>query len=45
VQDAKMRHKDMAKSFATVLKRHRAQKNITQEALAKGADIASRMPA
>jgi transcriptional regulator with XRE-family HTH domain len=38
-----MRHKDMAKSFATVLRRHRAQKKITQEALAEKADIASKM--
>ena len=38
-----MRHKDMAKAFATVLRRHRAQKKITQEALAESADIASKM--
>jgi len=38
-----MRHKDMAKAFATVLRRHRAQKGITQEALADKADIASKM--
>jgi transcriptional regulator with XRE-family HTH domain len=38
-----MRHKDMAKAFATVLRKHRAQKKITQEALAERADIASKM--
>jgi transcriptional regulator with XRE-family HTH domain len=38
-----MRHKDMAKAFATVLRRHRARKQITQEALAERADIASKM--
>lgn len=38
-----MRHKDMAKAFATVLRRHRAQKKITQETLAERADIASKM--
>jgi transcriptional regulator with XRE-family HTH domain len=38
-----MRHKDMAKAFATVLRRHRAQKEITQETLAERADIASKM--
>ena len=38
-----MRHKDMAKAFATVLRRHRAQKAITQETLAERADIASKM--
>jgi len=38
-----MRHKDMAKAFATVLRRHRAQNGITQESLAERADIASKM--
>ena len=38
-----MRHKDMAKAFATVLRKHRAQKKITQEALSERADIASKM--
>jgi transcriptional regulator with XRE-family HTH domain len=38
-----MRHKDMAKAFATVLRKHRAQKEITQETLAERADIASKM--
>jgi transcriptional regulator with XRE-family HTH domain len=38
-----MRHKDMAKAFAAVLRRHRAHKKITQEALAERADIASKM--
>lgn len=38
-----MRHKDMAKAFATVLRKHRAQKKITQETLAERADIASKM--
>ena len=38
-----MRHKDMAKAFATVLRRHRAQKKIKQEALAESAYIASKM--
>ena len=38
-----MRHKDMAKAFATILRRHRAQKEITQETLAERADIASKM--
>jgi transcriptional regulator with XRE-family HTH domain len=38
-----MRHKDMAKAFATVLRKHRAQKKITQETLAESADIASKM--
>ena len=38
-----MRHKDMAKAFATVLRRRRAQRKITQEVLAERADIASKM--
>jgi transcriptional regulator with XRE-family HTH domain len=38
-----MRHKDMAKAFATVLRKYRAQKEITQETLAERADIASKM--
>ncbi len=38
-----MRHKDMAKAFATVLRKHRAQKQMTQETLAERADIASKM--
>ena len=38
-----MRYKDMAKAFATILRRHRAQKEITQETLAERADIASKM--
>jgi transcriptional regulator with XRE-family HTH domain len=38
-----MRHKDMAKVFATVLRKQRARKKITQESLAEKADIASKM--
>ena len=38
-----MRHKDMAKAFATVLRRQRARRKITQETLAERADIASKM--
>jgi len=38
-----MRHKSMANAFATVLRKHRAQKKITQETLAERADIASKM--
>ena len=38
-----MRHKDMARAFATILRKHRAQKQITQETLAERADIASKM--
>jgi transcriptional regulator with XRE-family HTH domain len=38
-----MRHKDMAKVFATVLRKQRARKKITQEELAEKADIASKM--
>lgn len=33
----------MAKAFATVLRKYRAQKKITQETLAERADIASKM--
>ena len=33
----------MATAFATVLRKHRAQKEITQETLAERADIASKM--
>ena len=38
-----MRHKDMAKSFAAILRKYRSEKEITQEALAEKADIASKM--
>ena len=38
-----MRHKNMAKSFAAVLRKYRAEKKITQEMLAEKADIASKM--
>ena len=38
-----MRHRDMAKSFAAVLREYRSEKKITQEALAEKADIASKM--
>jgi transcriptional regulator with XRE-family HTH domain len=38
-----MRHKDMAKSFAAVLRKHRKEKGLTQEVLAEKADIASKM--
>ena len=38
-----MRHKDMAKAFAAVLRKHRKEKNFTQEFLAEKADIASKM--
>lgn len=33
----------MAKAFASVLRRHRKEKGITQEILAEKADIASKM--
>jgi transcriptional regulator with XRE-family HTH domain len=38
-----MRHKDLSKSFAAVLRKHRKLKGITQETLAEKADIASKM--
>ena len=38
-----MRHRDMAKAFALVLRKHRKEKGITQELLAEKADIASKM--
>jgi len=38
-----MRHKDMAKNFAAVLRKHRKEKGLTQEALAEKADVASKM--
>jgi transcriptional regulator with XRE-family HTH domain len=38
-----MRHRDMAKAFAAVLRKHRKEKGITQEVLAEKADIASKM--
>ena len=38
-----MRHKDMAKAFAAVLRNHRKKKNFTQEFLAEKSDIASKM--
>lgn len=38
-----MRHKNLSKSFADVLRKHRKRKKITQETLAEKADIASKM--
>jgi transcriptional regulator with XRE-family HTH domain len=38
-----MRHKNLSKAFAEVLRKHRKRKKITQETLAEKADIASKM--
>jgi len=38
-----MRHKDMAKAFGIILRKHRKKKEITQEALAEKADIDPKM--
>jgi transcriptional regulator with XRE-family HTH domain len=38
-----MRHKDMAKAFAAVLRKRRKEKGMTQEVLAEKSDIASKM--
>jgi transcriptional regulator with XRE-family HTH domain len=37
-----MRHKNLSKSFADVLRKHRTNKKISQEMLAERADIASK---
>jgi transcriptional regulator with XRE-family HTH domain len=38
-----VRHRDLAKAFAVVLRKHRKKKEITQEALAEKADIDPKM--
>jgi transcriptional regulator with XRE-family HTH domain len=38
-----MRHNDLSKSFAVILRKHRKSKGVTQETLAEKADIASKM--
>jgi|HubBroStandDraft_2_1064218.scaffolds.fasta_scaffold338720_1 transcriptional regulator with XRE-family HTH domain len=38
-----MRHKNLSKSFAEVLRKHRKQKKITQETLAEKADVSPKM--
>ena len=38
-----MRHKNLSKSFADALRKHRKQKKITQEFLAEKADISPKM--
>ncbi len=38
-----MRHKDFAKAFGVVLRKHRKKKGITQEELAEMADIDPKM--
>ena len=38
-----MRHKNLSKSFAEILRKHRKQKKITQESLAEKADVSPKM--
>jgi len=38
-----MRHRDLAKAFAVVLRKYRKKKEVTQEALAEVADIDPKM--
>src|ERR1700735_2668477 len=42
-QSNQMRHRDLAKAFAVILRKHRKKKGVTQEVLAEKADIDPKM--